>query len=200
MAQENSSASHSAFSAPGGSGTSGIHSGFSVVTFHMSESYATDFGDYDRDLSGSIYNLAWDSLRDMEKWLKGEQEEKCIELRKKEVVCNKAKGTRRWLAKHIYVCARQGTGSKSKYVKKNPDWNRKVPSKRLETGCQCRLVVRTYPNTEKVLGKYTSEHDHAIGMENLRFTQLPNDVRMRIADLLRMGVSRENIVRMSYNE
>ena len=196
MVLENSSAGNSVFSTPD---TSGIHSGFSI-TFHASGSYATDFGDYDKDLSGTIYNLAWDSLWDMEQWIKGEQREKCIELRKKEVVYNKAKGTKRWLVKHIYVCARQGTGSRSKYIKKNLDWNQKIPSKHLKNGCQCRLVIRTYPNTGKVLGKYIGEHDHAIGMENLRFTWLPNDVRLRIADLLCMGVSKENIVRMSYNQ
>ena len=175
---------------------SGTRSVFSIISLNTLGSSATDFGDYEKDLSGTVYTLAWDSLQDMEQWLKREQTEKCIELRKKEVVYNKAKGTKGWLAKHIYVCARQGTGGKSKYVKKHPEWNRKLPPKRLEDGCQCRLVVRTYPNTAKVLGKYSGDHDHAIGMENIRFTRLPSNIRMRIADLLRTGVSSANIVRV----
>jgi hypothetical protein len=172
---------------------------FSVFKFHASRPSATDCGDYDKDLSGGVYSLTWDSLQDMMEWKKKEEAEKCIELRKKDLVVNKATGMKKWLSKHIYVCAQQGTGSKSKYDKKHPNWNRKVPSKRLETGCKCRLVVRTYPNTDKVLGKYTGDHGHAIGMENIRFTRLSDDTRLKIADLLRMGVSSENIVCITYS-
>src|SRR6202050_1823592 len=105
------------------------------------------YGGYSYDLARGKYNLSWDSMEAMQIWLLKEQEDKLVELRLKEVKRDNT-GVKGWKAKHCYVCARQGTGGESKYEKKNPEWGRKVPTKR--SGCACRLVVKTYPNTSKV--------------------------------------------------
>ncbi|KAJ7737803.1 hypothetical protein DFH07DRAFT_689677, partial [Mycena maculata] len=65
---------------------------------------------------------------------------------------------------------------------------RKVPSKRILTGCQCRLTVKTYPGMEEVLGRYTHEHSHPTGDANAHFIRIPVEIRVRIAELLCMGV------------
>jgi hypothetical protein len=153
-----------------------------------------DLGGYYKDLDGGVYTQAWKTLWNAKEWIEKEEGEKGILFNKHSTIHNQAKKEKKWLDKHIWVCSRNGSGGKSKYVKKHPEQKRKVPTKLLKDGCPCRLVVRTYPNTEKVLGKYTVEHSHPIGDENLRFMRLPINVRLKIADLIRMGVSNDNIL------
>ena len=150
--------------------------------------------EYTQDVAKGKYNISWDSLGDMLSWLQKEQESKIIELRLKWRRKNKSlAGNRAWHEKHYYVCAREGTGGEKGYEKKHPEWGRKVPVKR--SGCACRLIVKIYPHTPCVLGKYNSEHSHPIGYENARYTQLSKDTRIRIAEMIRMGISHAKIVR-----
>jgi hypothetical protein len=37
----------------------------------------------------------------------------------------------------------------------------------MKTGCQCCLIVKMYPQTETILGKYDGQHNHLLGDENL---------------------------------
>ncbi|KAJ6523817.1 hypothetical protein B0H19DRAFT_874803, partial [Mycena capillaripes] len=46
-----------------------------------------------------------------------------------------------------------------------------------------------------ILGNYCDEHEHPLGNNNLRFTQIPKDTRKYIARLLRFKVAPEHIVR-----
>lgn len=71
---------------------------------------------------------------------------------------------------------------------------RKIPDKRLESGCGSRLIVKSYPNTDHVLGHYVEQHTHVIGPENAWFTQLPTETCIQIAELLRLGISPKKIV------
>ncbi|KAJ7301891.1 hypothetical protein DFH08DRAFT_622795, partial [Mycena albidolilacea] len=71
---------------------------------------------------------------------------------------------------------------------------RKVPSKRILTGCPCRLTVKTYLGTDEVLGRYTHGHSHPTGDANARFIRIPVETRLRIAELLRMGVDRARVL------
>ncbi|KAJ7673456.1 hypothetical protein B0H17DRAFT_947186 [Mycena rosella] len=129
----------------------------------------------------------------MQQWIRTEETEKTIELHRKEHRKNRTKNTSSWTSKHIYVCSRQGSCSISKYTKKTAR-GRKVPTKRIVTGCQCRLTVKTYPGTQQVLGCYTHEHSHPTGDANARFIRIPVDTRLRIAELLRMGVDRARVL------
>lgn len=166
------------------------------AAFSFSEFQATSHkpqlqnGAYTSDLSRAKYNLSWDSLDDMVLWLKKEQESKFIELLLKDTPVN-PKGEE-WLKKHIYVCARQGSGGKKGYEKKFPEQTRKILPKRC--GCSCRLVVKSYPNTERVLGHYEETHTHPIGRENARYVRLPAETRLRVAEMLRLGITHKRIV------
>ncbi|KAJ6496886.1 hypothetical protein DFH09DRAFT_854266, partial [Mycena vulgaris] len=80
------------------------------------------------------------------------------------------------------------------YDKLHPDWNRKRDTKKTE--CKCSLLVKEYPGTTIVLGKYPDAHDHPLGNANLPFTQIPSDTREYIAGLLRLKVSPEHVLKI----
>lgn len=152
-------------------------------------------GDYDTD-AVKWCTLSWNSAQDMQMWLKHEQESSFVELRLKERKVNVLAEPRGWKEKYYYVCARQGTGGDKLYVKKFPDRDRKIPTKR--TGCNCSLQVRYYPNTSRVLGKYVTNHSHPIGSENARYTRLSLETQTRIAEMIRMGITQDKIVSSAY--
>ncbi|KAJ7340844.1 hypothetical protein DFH08DRAFT_619576, partial [Mycena albidolilacea] len=83
------------------------------------------------------------------------------------------------------------------YTKLHPEWNQKRKSMR--TDCQCVLLVKTYPGVSTVLGNYKDEHNHALGNENLRFTQISKEAREYIAGLLRLKVSPNHILQLIHN-
>jgi hypothetical protein len=108
----------------------------------------------------------------------------------KEVLRN---GKGKWLEQHVYVCACRETGEKKEYSKKQ-EWNYKLPTKCVEHDCPCCLVVKSYPDTSKLLGKYCDEHSHKIGDKNLRFTQISNATCLCIAEWLCIGLTQDQIV------
>jgi hypothetical protein len=153
----------------------------------------------DFDLEGSFlydknhnYPLEWDSWEEFKSWLRREEISKTVELRSKGGINNNGNG--RWIKTHIYVCAWNGTGGKKNYQKKSSRVQ-KIASKRLEDGCPCRVVAKTYPGTSKVRGRYTSEHSHGVGNENVLYTRIPTEDKQEMAHLLSIGVSRKKVVR-----
>lgn len=154
----------------------------------FSTSPAQRYGDYQSDLDSRKFNKSWPSWEAFEAFLVKEQETHLVELRKVQT----ASGADRYSFRTFYVCSRHGTGGKKDYQKKNPDWNRKIPTKR--TDCACSLTVKTYPGTDAVLGIYHSEHNHPLGNQNLRFTRISNDTREWIAGMVRMRVQSDHIV------
>jgi hypothetical protein len=148
-------------------------------------------GGFDWDRSHG-YSLQWNTWQDFQIWLKAEQRDNGIEFVRKNVRKSESAAAPSYLARHEFVCSRQGAGGTSKYVCKEPDRDRSIPSKRSE--CPCRLSVKIYPHTAMVLGMYAVEHTHEIGNANLKFTRLSNDVRDQVADLVKLGVETDRIV------
>ncbi|KAI9437107.1 hypothetical protein BJY52DRAFT_1196649 [Lactarius psammicola] len=64
-------------------------------------------------------------------------------------------------------------------------WDWKIPS--MKTGCQCHLIVKQYPHTETILGKYEGQHNHALGDENLRFLRLSDNIWNLVMDTIHAG-------------
>jgi hypothetical protein len=147
-------------------------------------------GNFSYDVRSLKYNMLWGSWQDFDLFLAQEQLDLSVEFHKVQTRAgNKGKYTQR----HYYVCARHGTGgSKAGYMKKNPHWERKVPSK--ITGCSASLTVKSYPGTDYLLGVYDAGHDHAVGPENLRFTRISSSTRDWIAALVRTHVKTKEIV------
>jgi hypothetical protein len=136
------------------------------------------------------YTLQWGNWEAFGTWLRHEQSSKGIELVRKNI--RKASAHDPWLQRHEFVCSRQGAGSQPKFIPKNPGQKRSIAPKRI--GCQCRLTVKTYPNTEEVLGKYNATHDHEIGKGNIRFTRLSKELKEQITQMLGVGVESQRIV------
>ena len=132
----------------------------------------------------------WNSLDEFKTWRMKEQLDHGIELL---LVRTISAGSSLFHEKRIYVCGRQGTGGKYKYIKKYPQRIRSRPSKR--TGCRCGITVKTYPHTSTVLGWYRAAHDHATGIPNLRFTRLQDSTRAYASSLLRRHVEPKEVVR-----
>jgi hypothetical protein len=129
----------------------------------------------------------WRSLEEFHTWRKGEERDHGIELL--------LSGTRRsdgpiWRESRSYSCSRQGTGGKTKYVRKR--MYRTRSSKR--TGCRCRVIIKTYYHVSTVLGWYRTEHDHATGVANFMFTRLPDSTRAYALNLLRRQMSAKEVV------
>ena len=120
---------------------------------------------YDQEQNG--FNLEWESRDDFSNWLRLEQKEMGIELRISKVWKSQA----HYLSKEIFSCTHNGTGGKKVYVKKTT-CERKIDSKWIEGGCPCFVQIKTYPNTETILGKYNHDHSHPTGADNLKYIRI----------------------------
>jgi len=146
------------------------------------------YGDYLSDSQSGRYNKSWCSWEEFLSFLSQEQALNSIELRR---VSSKT-GAARYMERIVYVCARYGTGGEKDYEKKHPGWSRKVPTK--VTDCPCSLKVKKYYDTSVILGKYSGDHNHPIGVDNLRFTRISDATRDWIAGMVRMQVKSDHIV------
>lgn len=150
-------------------------------------------GTFDYDADPRRYPLLWPSEDAFADWKRTEERKKSIELRyhKKDNPTMQAK--KHWLKKITYLCARNLTGGKSKYVRKT-DRQMKLASKKIDAGCPARLVIKFYPDREEIRGKYIEEHSHEIADSNLIYTRIPIETRESIAAMLRQGVKPDIVV------
>lgn len=117
------------------------------------------------------YTLTFESMDAFEAWRAKEEEEKMIEFVRNDRHTSKSVPPR--FKEHTkLVCARHSKSGRSKYVKKYPERNRKVPSRKIEgTGCSASISFKTYYETEEVRVCYRAQHSHEIGLANLPFTR-----------------------------
>lgn len=158
---------------------------------HCDAERARHIGSFEHDLASGKYGLQWKNMSEMESWKKDEEEKKTVEF-----ITTKYKSAQHgtewlWTRKYIFICSRAESGGKKHYQKKHA-WDRAIPSKKI--GCPCRLTVKTYPNTQVVLGLYNAEHSHETGNVNSRFTRLRKEDRQEIESLLRLGVEPKKVV------
>jgi len=90
------------------------------------------------------------------------------------------------------VCLHELGRGGTKYVKKHPERKRKIPSKK--TDCPCNIVIKRYPDTERILGRYEREHNHPIGITNVPFTRLSAGSRKRMRDMVSQKIDPREIV------
>ena len=145
-------------------------------------------GDYKRDLASGEFKLQWNSHQELLIWLKKEQQKKMIELQH-QMYHNNTNGTQ----VDYYSCAQDGTGGLKEYTKKFPERERKIPS--MWCSCPCRLLVKSYPDPNVLMGKYNEDHSHPIGNENARFTSVSKEMNLKIREMLCLKMSHSQIVR-----
>ena len=97
------------------------------------------------------------------------------------------------MTNQIFRCTRNGTGRLKLYQKKTAR-ERRIESRQIAGGCPSLVQIKTYPHTDTVLGKYISDHSHAIGLENLKFVRMRVSTREMIAKMVRYGKNDKDIV------
>lgn len=168
---------------------------FSVLEYSSGQDMETlslpTTGDYTTDSSQPKYNVSWNLLEETMLWLQNIQEQEVVELQMTHHKINNTNNGK-WTKTYYFSCSRNGTGGEKPYDKLHPEWGRKVPMK--QTGCMCFLIVKLYPGTSCVLGKYTSNHNHLIGGVNAWFMCLSDVTKDQILEMLHMGISHDKIV------
>jgi hypothetical protein len=71
---------------------------------------------------------------------------------------------------------------------------RKIESKRIDGGCPCYVQIKTYPDTDTVLGKYSVDHSHPTGKDNLKYIRIRVATRELIEGWVHYGVTDQEIV------
>ncbi|KAJ7817337.1 hypothetical protein B0H13DRAFT_2379724 [Mycena leptocephala] len=113
-------------------------------------------GSYHYNLATGKYTMKWASVTEMQQWIRAEEKAKTIELHRKEHRKNRWKKAPAWTSKHILYLQ----PARLPFDFEVHEGNRSGPTKRILTGCQCRLTVKTYPGMEEVLGRYTQVQGH----------------------------------------
>jgi len=149
---------------------------------------STKKGSFHYDWVRSGYPMEWAGPAEFEAWHREEELAYSIEL----IASSTLHGENLWTLKRVYVCSHQLSGGRSKYERKFPDRQRKIGSKK--TGCRCRIVVKYYPHTSAILGRYASEHDHEIGLANIAYTRMSRVAREEIKYKLALKIDPRKIV------
>ena len=148
---------------------------------------STKRGSYNYDREHG-YPLEWSDFAAFNAWRREEELQDSIEL----IASTVKRGGPLWTEKRLYVCSRQPSGGRREVEKKNPDWRRKIGSKK--TGCRCRVVIKLYPHTDAILGNYTNTHDHEVGSENIAYMRMSHAAREQIKSMLVQKVDHKEIV------
>ena len=141
---------------------------------------------YDRE-KGNM-PLEWPNEDGFRIWLAAEEQDKVIHLI---LSHTEASDSPNWRARRMFRCSREFSGGKPHREKKHQH-DRKIPS--MKTGCRCKLIVKQYPGTEIILGKYEGAHDHPLGDDNLRFLRLSNKVRNLVKGMILTGMGSQAMV------
>ncbi|KAF8488537.1 hypothetical protein JB92DRAFT_2565619, partial [Gautieria morchelliformis] len=117
------------------------------------------------------YTLVFANLDEFQAWRAQEEEDKIVEFVKGDTHGSKAVPPR--FKDHTkLVCARHTRSGRKKYVKKYPERQRKLPSRKIEgEGCPASISYKTFYHTDQVRACYNDKHSHEIGEANLLFTR-----------------------------
>ena len=138
------------------------------------------------------FNLEWESRDDFSNWLRLEQKEMGIKLQ-----VSKVRKSQAWelcySSNETFSCTCNETGGKKVYVKKTT-CERKIDSKQIKGECPCFVQIKTYPDTETILGKYNRNHSHPTGVDNLKYIWIQLNMHKLIESWVHYGVTDQEIV------
>ncbi|KAG8893672.1 hypothetical protein FRC01_013441, partial [Tulasnella sp. 417] len=123
------------------------------------------------EMTMEYYTLVFANIAEFQAWREKEEIEQCVDFVKGDVHGSRAVPPR--FKEHTkLVCARHVRSGRKKYVKKHPERQRKLPSRKLEgIGCGASISYKTYFDSETVRACYNNNHSHAVGPENYPFTR-----------------------------
>jgi hypothetical protein len=147
-------------------------------------------GSFNHDRESGRFPHEWRNMAEFNTWRQEEEQAYSIQFIAAHVVW----GGRLWTLRHRYVCSHQLSGSKGTYQKKCPD-RKAIESKKI--GCKCKIVIKCYPHTPIVRGRYEEGHDHEIGLLNVAFIRISSASREQIRSLLERKVDPREIVCIS---
>jgi FAR1 DNA-binding domain len=165
--------------------------GPSLTVLCLADDPATSrrLGSFNHDRETGLYPHEWGSLAEFDAWRQEEEIVYSIEF----VVSRVAHGNKLWTSRRHYACSRGWSGGRYKYEKKHPDQLRKKGSKK--TGCQCKIVIKQYPHTQIILGRYEQDHNHQLGLANVTYTRTSHASQEQIRTMLEKKVDPREIVR-----
>jgi len=111
------------------------------------------------------YDLEWESIDEFHQWHENEQQAHGTELRLAHTASSC--GSALYTVSQLWVCLRQGTGGEKDYQRKT-NWKSRKERKRLDRGCPCQVKIKVYAHTPTILGRYTPDHSHPTGKDNLK--------------------------------
>jgi hypothetical protein len=162
-----------------------------ITVFRLGDDPATSrrLGSFNHDRETGLYPHEWSNLAEFDAW----REEEEIAYSIKFVASRVAHGNTLWTSRHHYICSRGRSGGKSKYEKKCPDRVRKKGS--MKTGCRCKIVIKQYPHTPIVLGRYEQAHNHELGLANVAHMHTSHASQEQIRIMLQKEKDLREIVR-----
>ena len=137
--------------------------------------------------------LEWKNKHDFLVWLTTKEHENAIKFI---VSVTEGSDSPNWWVQHTYRCLWEFSGGKKDCGTKT-QCDCKIPS--MKTGCQSHLIIKQYPGTEVILGKYDDCHNHKLGNENLCFLKLSHDNRSMVMDMTCEGTDPKVIVSDKWN-
>ena len=147
----------------------------------------TKRGGFDWDQEKGRFNLEWANLAEFEMWHQVEECASSIEL-----IASSTQTGVNYSQSQCFVCRRQYSGGQRKYQKKHPSRKRKIRNRK--SRCHCHVLIKFYPYTPTILGRYVAEHDHKIGKSNIAFTRLSGTTQERVKTMLTQKIDRDQIV------
>jgi len=143
---------------------------------------------YDRE---NGYDIEWESIDEFHRWRENEQQAHGIEIRIGKTA--PSKGSTLYMDYQIWVCSCHGT-SGEKAFHKQTNQKAKMESKCLPSGCPYQVKIKIYPHMATVLGRYSLEHSHPTGKDNLKHVQIQVPTHEQIERLIRFGLMDREIV------
>src|SRR5260221_7232212 len=144
-------------------------------------------GSFNWDREKGEFTLEWENLAEFERWRWDEEDIYSIEL----IASTTRAGGTHWSQRKLFVCGREPSGGGT-YTKKHPERELKIGTRK--SGCRCQVVIKSYPHTPTILGRYLAEHDHEIGSANIVYTHLSGIAWEQIKTMLTQKIDRKEIV------
>jgi hypothetical protein len=143
-------------------------------------------GSFNYNQESSKYPHEWANMAEFDAWRRAEELAYSIELIAGHIAHRKTV----WTQRRHYVCSHEPSGGSTENDRpERPTFRSK------KSGCDCKIIIKSYPHMPTILGRYEEEHDHDVGLVNIAYTRLSIAARIQIRNMLERKVDSREIVR-----